>query len=113
MGTHKQQKLQGSRRGNRKPRPNKMVIAQEGIYDHIENAAPDLLDAMWDDDTPLVGINIKLMDSGDWLCILKRSTGLKNQLVFSGSHDPIQALLRSQKGIENGQWKEEKPYKPK
>jgi len=60
-----------------------------------------------------VEVRLKHRGGGDWLVIVKRvgSDGAP-QVLFTQAYDFVSALVSVDRGLEVGQWREDRPYVP-
>lgn len=112
MGTLKEKSLDKSGGRKKRPRVNPVQETVTALMEKMQTHQPELYDALDDWDTPLVRITMKMQDSGDWLCILVREVGVREEVLFSGGSDPLTAFLRAERSIERGGWKKNKPWTP-
>lgn len=63
-----------------------------------------------DYESPLIELRVYLRDGGDYLGILKREVGVKDEILFSGADDLLECLDNLSNAVQSEKWKKDKPH---
>lgn len=81
----------------------------QAVDGSFEKSWPALWSAYNDYETPLIELRVYIRDRGDFLGLVKREVGVKDQIIFAGADDFLECLDSLNTAIRMEKWKADKP----